>query len=141
MDAKQEYITLKRRWMESRGDEREQVQKQLDAFLDTLDEDGRKQVIEAVSLDFDDIHARIEEAKELKLRAQMEQILPFISVSHLARCYFGKSASWFYQRLNGNIVHGKPCRFTPEELKQVKFALNDIKDKLSDTIQNINFPA
>ena len=67
----------------------------------------------------------------------MEQVLPFLSISALAKHYFGKSASWFYQRLNGNIVHGKPCRFTPEELEKVKLALNDIKDKLSATVSNI----
>ena len=128
---------LKRRWVESRGEEREQVQKELDVFFDSLDEAERRQVIEAVDDDFEAIHQCKEEAKDLKLRSQMEQVLPFLSISALAKHYFGKSASWFYQRLNGNIVHGKPCRFTPEELEKVKLALNDIKDKLSATVSNI----
>lgn len=137
MDTIQEYRMLKRRWVESRGEEREQVQKELDVFFDLLDEAERRQVIEAVDDDFEAIHQCIEEAKDLKLRSQMEQVLPFLSISALAKHYFGKSASWFYQRLNGNIVHGKPCRFTPEELEKVKLALNDIKDKLSATVSNI----
>ena len=138
MSIKQEYIELKRQWVQTRGAEREAVQRKLDALLESLDEEGRKQVFEAVSEDFEEIHAKVEEAKELKLRTQMEEVLPFISVSYLAKHYFNKSASWFYQRLNGNLVHGKPCRFTAEELEQVKFALNDIKEKLSATVLAIS---
>ena len=34
MDTIQEYRMLKRRWVESRGEEREQVQKEIDVFFD-----------------------------------------------------------------------------------------------------------
>ncbi|MFK2309765.1 DUF5053 domain-containing protein [Bacteroides fragilis] len=38
-----------------------------------------------------------------------------------------KDRSWLAQRINGNIVNGKPCAFTESELEILKFALNDIK--------------
>lgn len=38
-------------------------------------------------------------------------------MSYIAEHYFGKSRQWLYQRINGNIVNGKPADFTPDELK------------------------
>ncbi|MFT4062722.1 MAG: DUF5053 domain-containing protein, partial [Edaphocola sp.] len=46
------------------------------------------------------------EAKELRVRRQIENILPAISVSYIAKTYFKKNKEWFYQRLNGNVVNG-----------------------------------
>jgi len=37
-----------------------------------------------------------------------------INLAELAR-RMGKSRQWLYQRLNRNLVNGKPARFTPEE--------------------------
>ena len=34
-----------------------------------------------------------------------------------------------YQRLNGNLVNGKPARFTPDELQTFNNALQDISKK------------
>ena len=61
----------------------------------------------------------------------MEPILPYISVSSLAKDYFGKSTSWFYQRLNGNIIHCKAAAFTDKELNVLKDALQDVASKLN----------
>ncbi|WP_278717818.1 DUF5053 domain-containing protein [Bacteroides caecimuris] len=52
-----------------------------------------------------------------------------MSVSSLAKDYFEKSTSWFYQRLNENIVHGKAATFTDEELNILKDALKDVASK------------
>ena len=38
---------------------------------------------------------------------------------------------WLYQRINGNVVNGKPAQFTEEEKKTLNFALKDIADKLT----------
>ena len=57
------------------------------------------------------------EADELLLRDKLESVLPFISVSALVKTYFKKSPQWFYQRLNGSLVNGKPVKFNEGELK------------------------
>ena len=36
-----------------------------------------------------------------------------------------------YIRMNGNLVNGKPARFTDEELATLNRALKDISEKLS----------
>ncbi|MBN8861005.1 MAG: DUF5053 domain-containing protein [Sphingobacteriales bacterium] len=47
--------------------------------------------------------------------------------------YFNKTRHWLYQRINGNIVNGKVCSFTYDELKQLQFALKDISKKIGAT--------
>ncbi|MDR3062484.1 MAG: DUF5053 domain-containing protein [Dysgonamonadaceae bacterium] len=47
------------------------------------------------------------------------------------KTYFNKSDAWLYQRINGNVVNGKPAYFTHQEIEKLKFALNDISKKLS----------
>lgn len=36
--------------------------------------------------------------------------------AYIAERFFGKSGSWFSQKLNNNVKNGKPTSFTPEEL-------------------------
>lgn len=136
MGVKEDYLRLKERWVQAKGTEREQVQAELDAFFDSLSESDTPLIEEAVNEDFMRIHQKMDEAKELgrqiQVRKQLESILPFISVSALAKNYFGKSSSWFYQRLNGNVVHGKQATFTEDELKTLNNALLDISMKLSN---------
>jgi hypothetical protein len=71
-----------------------------------------------------------DDAEELVLKSQLKEILPVLSVSYIAKNYFDKSRQWFYQKLNGNIVNGKPAKFTKEEIETLNFALKDLSKKL-----------
>lgn len=71
------------------------------------------------------------EADEILLKQKLESVLPFISVSALAKTYFKHSPQWFYQRLNGSTVNGKTARFNDDELKALSHALVDIGKKIS----------
>lgn len=70
------------------------------------------------------------EAEELAHKSQLNDLLPIVSVSYIAKNYFNKSRQWFYQKLNGNIVNGKPAKFTEEEIKTLNFALKDVSKKI-----------
>lgn len=74
---------------------------------------------------------------DIDVRNQIGDLGDIISLSYIAQHYFQKDRSWLAQRINGNIVNGKPSAFTDDELELFKFALNDIKNKLSETILNI----
>lgn len=74
---------------------------------------------------------------DVNVRTDMGELYDVLSLSYIARHYFQKDRSWLAQRINGNIVNGKPSAFTESELEIFKFALNDIKNKLSETILNI----
>lgn len=134
MDVKKEYFRLKDLWIKSTGLERENASKQLNAFMDALSEEDKRLVTEAITDDFARIHKVIDDSKQLRkrieVRKQLEEVLSFISVSEFAKKYFGKSASWLHQRINGNEVHGKSATFTSGELHQLADALNDVADKL-----------
>ena len=72
----------------------------------------------------------IERAEEAILRDKLGELPEAISFSYIAKKYFGKSRNWLYQRINGNVVNGKPCRFTAEELDRFNHALKDISQKI-----------
>ncbi|GAB6007989.1 DUF5053 domain-containing protein [Dysgonomonas reticulitermitis] len=82
----------------------------------------------------DSIRDTNSEIQEILLREKLKEVLPVISVSHLAKTYFHKTPQWFYQRLNGNIVNGKPASFTKDELNVLKNALTDITNIIQKSV-------
>lgn len=131
MGVKETFLELKQAWINSRGEEREKAERAMDAFWNSLSEDDNVELQKAIAEDFERLHREVADIKETIIRNQMKEVLPAISVSYLAKHYFGKSASWFYQRLNGNEVHGKVVRFTQEELEVLNNALKDIGTRIS----------
>ena len=79
----------------------------------------------------DNIGGELQEVdKELDTIQAIKGISDMISFKYIAETYFKKSKAWFSQRLNGNVVHGKVCRFNEDELKTLRFALQDISRKI-----------
>lgn len=71
-----------------------------------------------------------EQAKKSKVRTALHDIDLNISWGHIARDYFQKSVSWFYQRLNEVDGHGNPCEFSQEEKEQLRGALIDLSNRI-----------
>ena len=69
-------------------------------------------------------------ATQLAMKQKLKEVIPAISLVYIAKTYFDKTDAWLYQRINGNIVNGKPAAFTPKEMETMKFALNDLSNKL-----------
>jgi len=67
---------------------------------------------------------------EISLKEQLSEVSEIISLSYIAKTYFGKTRNWLYQRINGNMVNGKKSKFTTGELEQFKNALKDVSKKL-----------
>lgn len=133
MDKVKRFFELKELWKKASETERLEIDREVDALLDSMDEEDGVRLEAAVTEDFQQMHNELKSIEQvLTVRKQLESVLPFISVSALAKSYFGKSSSWFYQRLNGNVVHGKPAAFTEDELKTLNHALQDISMKLSN---------
>lgn len=106
-----------------------------DAARDAIREEMRKLCdTDAVAVGeaaIESIKATNAVAEETLVREKLHNILPAISVSYLAKTYFRKSPQWFYQKLNGNIVNGKPAQFTKDELEILHHALLDISQKIN----------
>lgn len=59
-------------------------------------------------------------------------LLRVVNGAYIAERFFGKSDSWFSQKLNNNIKNGKPCEFTPDEREILSNALRTIAIELED---------
>ena len=68
--------------------------------------------------------------EEIRLRYHLILNKEIIPVSYIAKTYFKKSKEWMYQRINGNLVNGKPVKFSESEIKTFNYALQDIGKKI-----------
>ena len=73
----------------------------------------------------------IEEADEKIFRAKLGDLPEALSLSYIAKKYFGKSRGWLMQKVNGNKVNGKIAVFTDEERLVFRKALQDLSEKMS----------
>lgn len=77
------------------------------------------------------IKTTAEDVQEMRMAERLGEITDMVSMAYIAKTYFKKSRSWLAHKLNGNVVNGKPSQFSDEELKTLRFALNDMSNKLS----------
>lgn len=76
----------------------------------------------------------IKQAEKAILKERLGELPEIISLSYIAKKYFGKSRNWLYQRINGYMVNGKRAEFTQNEFQTFLDALDDI----GTTIRNIS---
>ncbi len=98
------------------------------AEMTTLRNENEKAFIEALE---GLITTTADEVQEQRMAERLGEITDMVSMAYIAKTYFKKSRSWLAHKLNGNIVNGKPSQFTEEELKTLRYALNDMASKLS----------
>lgn len=122
---KEDIEKLKERFINAESDvELEAIDNEMKVLLDKDIDTFSAGLVECAK----DTNKRVD---ELLLREKLEDVLPFISISALSKTYFKRSPQWFYQRLNGSVVNGKPVRFNNSELKTLSAALVDIGKKIS----------
>ena len=81
-----------------------------------------------IASSIDETDKKLDEIAEMKRKAR--EISEVVSLKYIAEHYFGKSASWLYQRINGNTVRGRVYRLKPAELDTFNGALRDIGMKI-----------
>ena len=69
--------------------------------------------------------------RKANLREQLDGIIELLPMSYIAKHYFGKSASWLYQRINGNAVRGRVYTLNDEQKATFDAALQDIAKQIS----------
>lgn len=91
----------------------------LHAYADaaTKEEAGRfvKQKLGEIEISVDNLRAQID--------GEAYRLLP---LSYIAEHYFGKSAAWLSQRLNGTLVRGRSYTLNEEQKKIFNDAMQDI---------------
>lgn len=106
--------------------------KKLDALIEELN--GRKLTEKEKIFAQTWWNSGIEEIKQdiTTLRQQIkEDDYKLIPMSYIAKHYFGKSASWLYQRINGNKVGGRSYTLNEEQKATFNRALQDIAKRIS----------
>ena len=85
-----------------------------------------------ISAGFDEIEQDLTKIKaEVLVRKQIEDVAQFVNLSYIAKTYFNKSKTWLSQRINGNIVSGKPRYLSDKDKETLNFALRDMAQRLS----------
>lgn len=79
----------------------------------------------------------VDEADELIFRAKLGDLPEALSLSYIAKKYFGKSRGWLMQKVNGNKVNGKVAAFTDDERRMFRRALQDLSEKMSAVAMNL----
>ena len=64
------------------------------------------------------------------IRQQLGDKYEILPISYIARHYFGKSASWLHQRINGHEVRGKVYTLNEEQKKIFNDACQDIAKQI-----------
>ena len=65
------------------------------------------------------------------------EVLEHINCAYGARRFFNRTRAWFIQRLNNNIVNGKPVSFTDAELRTLRNALRTLSNEILNYSSNL----
>ena len=111
-----------------------EIMSEIKQLFDNLSPEEQAEVQADFNLAFDE---KMQEGQQLieriDLAIELAQAAKYVSLSEISKNYFGKSRSWLHQRIKGNIVHGKPARFTSEERRKLSHAFEDISKLMHHT--------
>lgn len=65
------------------------------------------------------------------IKKELEEIQEVVSLSYIAKEFFGKDRTWLYKKING------PLTFTEDELKILAIALKSLGNKFLNTSASI----
>ena len=100
----------------NKPEEKEFISQYMRKEMDVIEND-----IKEVNADFD---------RMLSIKAQIKEVSEIVSLKYIAKNYFGKSAAWLSQRINGIPVRGKIYYLKESELNTLNNAIQDIGKKL-----------
>ena len=76
--------------------------------------------------------------QRVAIGAQLRDIRQDVTWSKISRRYFGKSASWMYNKLNGIDGNGNDGEFTYAERILLRNALFDFAERVRNAAQTID---
>ena len=129
MKLNDELIKLKG-YMDSNDESK--AEKQIDFIRANFTSEKDKKAIENfISSGLKDLTKYTDDViNDLEVKIQLLEVAEIVSLSYIAKNYFHKTRQWLYQKLNGNIVNGKPAKFTRDEINTLNHALKDISKKI-----------
>ena len=67
---------------------------------------------------------------DTKIKEALKDVYLYIGWGKFSNTYFGKSASWIYNKFNGTDGNGREGGFTDVEKEQLRNSLFDFSDKI-----------
>lgn len=64
-------------------------------------------------------------------------IMRVLNAAYIAERFFGKSRSWFSQKLNNHMKNGSPSEFTPAEIETLRNALYTLSIELQEIADDL----
>lgn len=76
--------------------------------------------------------------QEYAFKETLSDIIPAVTWAYIAEHYFGKSRSWFSQRMNGYNVNNREAEFSAEERITLKNALLDLSERIRNSAHQLS---
>lgn len=106
------------------------VIKEIETLLTKCDTDADRAELEKFAAGLmSGAKSKMDKIEELTVKERLGELDEAINMAYVARHYFGKSRSWLYQRIKGNIVNNKRACFTEADLATFNMAMADIGSK------------
>ncbi|NDV97251.1 DUF5053 domain-containing protein [Dysgonomonas sp. 521] len=83
------------------------------------------------------LHKNDNLAELLTIKRKLAPILPYISLSTIAKIYFGKTHSWLYHKLNADVINGKQYQLNEKEIQILSDALDEIGEGLKSISKSL----
>lgn len=74
---------------------------------------------------------------DTQVKQSLKDIYLFITWGKFSNLYFGKSASWIYNKFNGRDGNGGEGGFTEQEKEQFKASLLDFSERIRNIAQQL----
>lgn len=74
---------------------------------------------------------------DTQIKAALQDVYLYIGWGKFSNTYFGKSASWIYNKFNGRDGNGGEGGFTASEKEHLKNSLYDFSEKIRKIAENI----
>jgi hypothetical protein len=118
--------------------EKKEIEKRISIEFSALSDEEKKEVQNVFLRSLDN---KIDEAKklieEIDLKLELERVSKYVSMAYIAENFFGKSRQWLNNRIKGNLVNGRPAKFTSDEINKFSSALIQISGEIKDTALHI----
>lgn len=120
-----QFAELRDRYIKARSRaEKDEVLSKLQSLMAQNPEDANKFFEEGLG----DLYEKVGGAR---VKDELAGVLSIVQAAYIAKEYFGKSGSWFSQKLNGHKVGAGRAYFTHAEVLKIQEAIRDIGSKLS----------
>ena len=64
-------------------------------------------------------------------------IMRVLNATYIAERFFGRSKSWFSQKINNHMKNGEPVTFTPSEIATLKDALLTLSREIQEIAEKL----